>query len=425
MSIATIIGAALGLGCLIGAFWFFRRKRLVDDTPTSKTLGVFIGLVELKGTAESDAPLTSRLAEIACVLYSWRVDEHWSRTVTYTTRDAKGHTSTHTRRESGWKTVASGKDAIPFYLKDDAGIIRINPEGAKIEDKEVYDKTVGRGDPLYYGKGPAGAIANSDHRRRFVEEALPLHTPLYVMGQARERTDVVAAEIARDNQSPMFLISTRTEKQVSRGFAAGLWVFLILGLLFALGGVFIDSTRQIIPLPAGAYVYCGLGYLLVLLLGWAWTVYNSLVHLRLRVRQAQGQIDIQLKRRADLIPNLAAAVQGYAAHEKGLQELVTQLRGQMDNAAAAGCATTLKAALENYPDLKASELFLKLQKELSETEQRIALARDYFNNIATFYNTRREIVPDAFLAQLMKLQPVDLLTAAGFERAPVAVKLAD
>jgi hypothetical protein len=80
--------------------------------------------------------------------------------------------------------------------------------------------------------------------------------------------------------------------------------------------------------------------------------------------------------------------------------------------------------MERYPDLKASELFLKLQKELADTEQRIALARDYFNSIATFYNTRMEIVPDRFLAKTMKLKPQTLMSAADFERAPIVVNLA-
>ena len=79
---------------------------------------------------------------------------------------------------------------------------------------------------------------------------------------------------------------------------------------------------------------------------------------------------------------------------------------------------------EAYPDLKASGLFLDLQKELTQTEERIALARDYFNQIVTFYNTRLEIIPDRFLAKMMGLRPRLLMSAADFERAPVRVDLA-
>jgi len=247
------------------------------------------------------------------------------------------------------------------------------------------------------------------------------------MGQARERQDIVAAEIAKDKNSPMFLISIRTEKQVSSGFAIGLWAFLVSGLFCALGGALFANMSLNVNQPQ-LYAFAIIGYLLILGLGWSWTVYNALVNLRLRVRQANGQIDIQLKRRNDLIPNLVSTVEGYATHEKNAQTLLTQLRSQAalnTTGTPTGFTPILKVALENYPDLKASGLFLKLQKELSETEQRIALARDYYNDIATFFNTRLEIVPDTFLARIMKLKQYQLLNTTGFERAAVEVKLVE
>ena len=396
--------------------------------PTSKTLGVFIGLAELKGTAESDKPLTSYLAESPCVLYRWKVEEHWSRTVT--SIGPKGVPTT--RHESGWTTVAKDEQITPFYLKDDTGVIRIIPQGAEIQDKEVFNKTCKHTDPLYFSKGPQKEIANSDHERRFIETAIPLHANLYVMGQAREREDIVAAEIAKDKKSPMFLISTRTEKQISTGLGTGFWVLMILGLLAVAGGVWIGHL-VLNPDQSGEwepYAIAIGGYLFIIALGWVWTVYNSLVNLRQRVKQGWSQVDIELKRRNDLIPNLVQVVEGYAAHESGLQELVTKFRQQLaatppgvEGPDYAGFIPTLRVTVENYPDLKASELFLKLQKELTDTEQRIALARDYFNQIVTFYNTRLEIVPDTFLAKTMRLKPQTLMGAADFERALVKVDL--
>ena len=216
-----ILGLLLGFLCIYGAFRSGRKWRLVDGLPTSKTTGVFIGLVEIAGTAECSAPLTCYLAATACVWYHWSVEEEWSRTVTETYTDSEGKTQTRTRTESGWTTVAEGGEQVPFYLRDDCGIILVRPDGAKVEPKQVFSQYCGRFDPLYYGKGPARAIADSNHRRRFVEQAVPHRAMLFVVGQARERQDVIAAEIAHDPRAPLFLISTRSKAQVSSGMKWG------------------------------------------------------------------------------------------------------------------------------------------------------------------------------------------------------------
>lgn len=425
MGIAYIVGGVAAITCLFVAFRLLHKKRLIDDLPTSRALGAFIGLVELKGTAESEAPLVTRLASIPCVTYSWRVEEHWSRTVTETYRDAKGNTQTRTRHESGWRTMAEGGETAPFYLKDDTGVIRIQPDGAKIEDRETFDQTVTPADPLYYGKGPPNATANSDHRRRFHETAIPLHTPLYVMGQARERQDAVAAEVAKDKDAPLFLISMRTEKQVSRGYGVWVWVFASLALLAAEGGVFVSGLVSGIHSAAGAYAVASGAFVLAAALGWTWTVYNSLVGLRQSVWQAWAQVDIQLKRRHDLIPTLTQVAAATRTHERDVQTIIASLRGQSSTPGAAlkGVAPTLRTLIESYPDLRSSESFLRLQQSLADTEQRIALARDYYNNIASFYNARLEIVPDRFVGTLAGFKQQPLAGAEALERAPVAVHL--
>jgi hypothetical protein len=91
---------------------------------------------------------------------------------------------------------------------------------------------------------------------------------------------------------------------------------------------------------------------------------------------------------------------------------------------AKGMVPILNVVIERYPELKANESFLRLQQALVDAEQRIALARDYFNNVATFYNTRLEIIPDRFVAALARLRPRALMTAADFERAPIKIRLA-
>jgi hypothetical protein len=428
----VILGPLFALGCLIGSFFFLRRKRLIDDLPTSKTQGVFIGLTELKGTAESDTPLESYLGRARCVQFKWQVQEHWSRMVTETYTDAKGNMHTRTRVESGWTTVADGEQSIPFYLKDDAGIIRVVPERADIHGNEVFDQTCGRDDDLYFSKGPVHEIANATHRRRFRETAISLHTMLYVVGQARERKDVVAAEIAYSSSAPVFIISTKTEKQVTRGFSIGFWSLLLLSLVLVMAGIGISAALAQAGIYWQPFAIGVAAFLLAAATGWLWTVYNSIVGLRQRVRQAWSQVDIQLKRRNDLIPNLVQVIEGYKKHEREVQQDVTEMRGQLSATPPGmpgddfnGIASKLRVVVERYPELKASDMFLKLQQELTGTEERIAMARDYYNDIATFYNMRLGIIPERFVAALAGCRPRQLMSAGDFERAPVKVTLAE
>ncbi len=428
----VIVCGLAALGCLFGAFKALWHKRTIDDCPTSKTQGVFLGLTELKGTAESEKPLIGYLSFTRCVQYDWKVEEHWSRTVHETYTDAKGHVHSRTRTESGWKKIAGENISIPFYLKDDAGIIRVVPERAKIFNTKVFDETCTPGDDLYYGKCPIREIAHTTHRRRFRETAIPLHGTLYVIGQARERQDIVAAEIADDKKAAMFIISMRSEKQVCSHYIRWFWLWVILGMLSLLGGVItytnIGDNTQVSWQP---FVMVAGVYILVFILGWIWTVYNSLINLYHRVGQGWSQVDIQLKRRYDLIPNLVKTIEGYRDYEADVQTLVAELRNQSEatppgekGADFAGVSPMLNIVIEKYPDLKASQSFLRLQQQLTETEQRIALSRDYFNDIATYYNTRLEIIPDRFVATVARLKPRSLMSAADFERAPVQVKLA-
>lgn len=418
-----LIAAALALGCLLAAFHFYRRRCLIDDTPTSKTKGVFIGLAELKGTAESETPLTSYLAGTRCVYYHYKVEEHWRRTGL----DAKGRPKT----ESGWKTVAQETESVPIFLQDDTGLIRVLPEGAEVHADNVFKQECRRDDLLYYDKGPQQAVGNSTHRRRFTEESIALHQPIYVVGQARERTDIVAAEIAQNKNSPLFLISTREETHHSGRYRLWQTIWLALGLAVSLGGLWFYHAQSFDPPPLGELLIIGtIFYGIAALISWIWNAYNSLVHLRQRVSQGWSQIDVELKRRHDLIPNLIVIVDAYRSHESALQQLITELRRETTDPTVGAAvqphslSRRLLATMEKYPDLKADQSFLALQQALTETEQRLALARDYYNEIATFYRIRLEVIPDRWLGQIAGFTPRPLLSTEQFERAPVTVELA-
>ena len=429
------VGLLIAIFSLVASLRADRRKRLIDNLPTSKTQGVFIGLVELKGTVQCEQPLVSYLAGAQCVYYSFDVEERWSRWVTETVSDGKGGTRTITRQESGWTSVASRVESTPFYVQDDTGSLLVRPEGARIEALGVFSETCSPMNALYYAKGPAGGIMNSDHVRRFSETAIPLQAPLFIIGQARERQDVVAPEIAVDPNAREFLISVRTEEQVSSGLGWQIWLFFFLGAIAAPGGHVLRDlalNQEITPLSIGIYIGEFSLYVFLWTIGWIVTVYNSLVELRQRVEQGWGQVDIQLKRRHDLIPNLVDTVKGYRDHETSTQTALAALRSQLsatppgqagdDFRSVQGQINILKEA---YPELKADTNFLALQQSLSDTEQRIALARSYFNSIATFYNTRLQVVPDRFIAALGRMKPRALMEANDFERAEVKVDLGE
>jgi LemA protein len=148
---------------------------------------------------------------------------------------------------------------------------------------------------------------------------------------------------------------------------------------------------------------------IVVVVLWAVTVYNGLISMRQRVNQAFADIDVQLKQRHDLVPNLVATVQGYAAHERGTLEEVVKARnaavsaqGPAQQAAAenmlSGALRQLFALSESYPDLKASANFQQLQAELSDLENKIAASRRFFNNAVQEYNTGIQRFPAALFA---------------------------
>jgi hypothetical protein len=401
-----------------------RKRRLVSVLPTSRVQGVFIGMVELKGTAESESPFTAFLSGQHCVLYSYNVSEHWSRTVTESYTDSNGRRQTRTRTESGSTTVASGGESAPFYLRDDTGVVLVHPEGAELRPTTLFSETCGPSDPIYYGKGPSGSIADSTHRRTFTERGILLHGEVFLIGHSRERSDIVAPEIAAEEDAPLYLVTVQTEDQVLRGYGASLKVWGVLGLLAAGGAGAVVRRWEGTVLAAG--IFAGLWGLT-----WLWMVFNSLVDARNRVRHGWSLIHVQLKRRHDLIPQLLACVEALRSHEQDVLTAVTAMRTQLSATPPGvagpdfhGVSRVLIGVAEQFPVLKTDGSFLALQKELTETEQRIALARGYYNDIATAYNTRIQVFPDLILASLTGFKPHRLLESQDFERASVTVHLA-
>jgi len=172
----------------------------------------------------------------------------------------------------------------------------------------------------------------------------------------------------------------------------------------------------------------------VLAIVWAVVAFNRLVTYRNRAEEGWSQIDVQLRRRYDLIPNLVETVQGYAAHEREVFEEVVRARsaaigatGAAEQASAENAVTTglrkLLAVAENYPDLKASTNFLALQEELTGTESKIAYARQYYNEQVRLLNTRIQSFPSSVIANLFHFARREFFDIEDAARGPVRVDL--
>jgi len=161
--------------------------------------------------------------------------------------------------------------------------------------------------------------------------------------------------------------------------------------------------------------------------------YNGLVVLRNRIENAWSQIDVQLKRRTDLIPNLVETVKGYASHEKEVFQRVTEARAALMKAEGprsqaqandmlSGALKSLFAVAEAYPELKANQNFMMLQEELSGTESKIAYARQFYNDSVLKYDNKRESFPSNIVANMFNFGAREYFEVGEAERAPVQVK---
>lgn len=162
-------------------------------------------------------------------------------------------------------------------------------------------------------------------------------------------------------------------------------------------------------------------------------VYNSLVSAKVKVSEAFSHIDVQLKRRVDLIPNLIESVKGFVKHEKEVLESVTKARTSLmeaknpaqkaeSNNMLSDTLKSLFAVAEAYPNLRANENFLKLQDELSDTENKIAYARQFYNSTVMDFNTKIQIFPNVIFANMLGFKPAEFFQGSGEDKKQIKVK---
>jgi LemA protein len=247
------------------------------------------------------------------------------------------------------------------------------------------------------------------------------------------RTDVVAAEIAVDPEEPTFLIA-KTEKNARNNqdfLQTYCFAWAYVGYVVLTGFVAYGLSESGEPNAALAILGGSAVFVAIWSAGVAVATANLLVDLRRRVDQAKANVDVELKRRSDLIPPLASAAKCLARYEREWQAMLATLRKQrkivrVDGAEAfvpSALAARLFAVREKYPELRSNQAFAYLQRQMADAEDRVALAREYYNNIVENYETRRQTVPYCYFASFLKLSRAKFFAAEGFDAKTVDVDL--
>lgn len=389
--ISLLCAAAALLMMGLGSFFGFRRiktKRYVENIPTSPSAGLAYGPAEIKGIVECDPDhfLKGPVSDEKCVYYRYKITE---------------------RRRSGKKTrtvvIKDEKRFVPFQCRDSEGVIPIEPEGAEFTADFKLKKRVGR--------------------RRHYEWHIAPSTEVYVLGSAvvdKEKGDHLVISDG-DNDGFPFLISDETETEVMLrqgrkgllgiGFAQNGTVFLGL-VLFAALGSFAATDFLLSALVSPMF----LGFSMFVLM------FNDLVFLRNRVKRAWANIEVSLKKRADLIPSLENIVKGYLSHEQSVLEAVARLRTavvgktsysptEVDSAMQQETVLTnrLIALREDSPDLKGDTVMDDFMLRLTRMENEVALMRKGYNDGIERYHEAKKRIPEVFLAKLFKFADVQYL----------------
>jgi len=376
---------------LVGLYFGFRRikiKRYVENIPTSLSSGLCYGPSELKGHVAftEDSPLVGPETKKKCVYYRHKITE---------------------KRRSGKKTetviIKDETREIPFFCKDREGQTKIIPDGAEITAGLKYKKRRGR--------------------RTYYEWHLPHNVEIYVLGSAvvdQVEGDTLAVSDGKDKFP--FIISDESETEVmlrqgrkgllGLGVAQNAAVFLGLILFGALGSF-----------AATDFVLAAMFAPLFLTFSMFALMYNDLIFLRNRVKRAWANIEVSLKKRSELIPNLEQVVKNYLSHEQGIMNAVAELRSSVvgKNAftpaeadAAMGhelmVSNRIFALREDYPDLRGNEMMEDFMNRLARMENEVSMMRAGYNDGIERYRTVKQRFPEVMIAKAFGFEGLKSLT---------------
>jgi LemA protein len=337
-------------------------------------------------------------------------------------------------KSSSWRVIDNNVRFVPFHLKDEKGTIDINL--ANMDDdfsgQWINNREFGVPDPKNSEIDCFRALApkeftkeksphflglplyKADEKYRKSEFILTPGTRVFVYGIVAKNPDGDLA--IRENQQCPLIISTKDRDRYVEDFYKGSSLIYFSCLLIAIGFTLIIYAADFFLKLSGLLFSILLAAGNAIILGSAaFAVYNRMIALKFRALNAQSNIEVELKRRADLIPNLATAVKAYSAHELEIQEFTAQARAQMTfsknrQAEAGAKIPALSAIIENYPALRAAENFRSLMEGLRETEGRIAYSREFYNRTVRKYNLLIGQFPFVLIARLMSFKPMDYLS---------------
>ena len=394
---------AFGIAALLltGAMTSWRRRRFLTDIPLMAIRDAFVGWVHIKGLIRCNRPLTSYLAEEACVYYSWSVTEDWERTVMEEYIDSRdGKKKLREKIERGTTIVGGGGRRTGFELEDETGAVAVDLDGSEMDTVPSFSRTCGPDDQLYFGGCDAAEVPDSLHRRHYSESILPVDVNSTIFGQASPEGGSVG--IKSDPNSPFYVISLHDAAGQKKNWLSSIqWLsfFSLLAVMaFPVIRIWFLEDK---PGLAGFTLICLIAYGLLFFAFWFMMAFNGVIFLRNRVNQIKALIDVQLKRRSDLIPRLAEAARGLGAYEQAVMVKIAEFRGNsyrpMHN--------SLMALAEAYPGFGAHGVYSAVMEGIKEAEDKIAGAKDSYLNAATAYNTRLERLPDRLLLRLGFFKP--------------------
>jgi hypothetical protein len=409
-----------------------RRRRRYADRATTPAAALFAGLNLVKGRGWVEHPVASHRTQTSSLWWEYTLEEE--RRQTRTTTDSKGNTTTQTT--TSWHTIETRKDSVPeCHVVDDTGSALVRLEGASVVPQQVHSATFRRDDMggllgrlLSSGSGATG-------RYRETEKVVAFGADLFVAGECELDEERLVPVVTRK-----VMVSTRTEESHLRWLTVGVWFFaLVTVVAMTLGVATLIRPRE--PGDPVAWLPGLVAALVVLAVAWTITTYNRLRLVAQGADRAWSLIDVQLRRRHDLIPALAGCVAAHTAHEQATQVGVAEARAAVAEASASDEAAalsdeaevqtralrTILAVAEAYPELTADASFARLERELADTEDRIAASRSFYNDSLTILRDRQQRFPGSLVAARVPLRHRDLIDARGFERTvpPVRHAFAD